>query len=205
MSDEKREDIYERNRQALPHIQAYLRGDGSAFYELVRLFGKNVTRLIHKMVYSHHDAEDLYNEIWLKVAQRLHQFDQSLPFHSWLYRISSNACIDFLRKRKDHLWEDQHLHAHIHKEARDGMQTPEEEVLQREEQQLLRQMLMQLEETDRLILSLRYTDDLTYDEIAEMVGMNKNTIGTRLFRAKKQLKELYRNVQQERRTSDASY
>lgn len=66
-------------------------------------------------------------------------------------------------------------------------------------------LLDRLNETDRLILTLRFVQDMSYEEIGSIVGLSKNTIGTRLFRARKQLKELLVQHREERRESDAAY
>ncbi len=206
MDGKYREDINEMNLQALPYIHSFLEGNSRAFHSLVDLYGQRVLRIIRKMIYSYHDAEDVNNEVWLKVAQNLHKYDPSLPFHAWLYRLVSNACIDFLRKKRDVTMEDEHIHLQIHKTTSHESETPESHLLQKEVQNDLQQLLAHLDETDRLIITLRFTEELSYDEIGEIVGMSKNTVGTRLFRARKQLKEQFESGNQwGRRMVDATY
>ncbi|NGQ95083.1 sigma-70 family RNA polymerase sigma factor [Brevibacillus sp. SYP-B805] len=205
MDDQQREQIAELNRQAVVYITQFLSGDSHAFHSLVHLYGQRVLRIVRKMIYSYHDAEDVYNEIWLKVAQNLHKFDQSLPFHAWLYRLVSNACIDFLRKKRDIAMEDEQIHYQLQKADVQQSDTPEARLLQKEFQAHLHELLKQLDETDRLIVTLRFSEQLSYDEIGELVGMSKNTVGTRLFRARKQLKEMFEHQVRERRMVDATY
>lgn len=198
------QDVTQLNKEALQHIQMYLAGNSRSFQALVQLFGPRVLGIVRKMVYSYHDVEDLHNEIWLKVAQHLHKFDTTLPFHSWLYRIASNACIDFLRKKKEIAMEDDQLFHQVNKLPVNEANTPENLLLQKEFRSQLNSLLARLDETDRLIVTLRFTEGMSYDDIGSIVGMSKNTVGTRLFRARKQLKDLLEKQMEERRMVDAA-
>ncbi|MGD8190609.1 RNA polymerase sigma factor [Brevibacillus ginsengisoli] len=202
MDESQRDELFRLNHTASQYIQQFLHGDSTAFQQLVQMFGKRVLRIIQKMIYSYHDVQDLNNEVWLKVAQNLHKYDQTYPFHSWLYRLVSNTCIDFLRKKREITMEDDQLHHQINKAVLNN--NPEEEFIQKEFVSQLHELLHHLDETDRLIVTLRFTDQLSYDEIGELVGMSKNTVGTRLFRARKQLKQLFEH-QVQRRVIDAAY
>lgn len=202
MDESQKDELFRLNHSASQYIQQFLQGDSTAFQQLVQLFGKRVLRIIQKMIFSYHDAQDLNNEVWLKVAQNLHKYDQAYPFHSWLYRLVSNTCIDFLRKKREITMEDDQLHHQINKSVLNN--NPEDEFIQKEFASQLHGLLHHLDETDRLIVTLRFSDQLSYDEIGELVGMSKNTVGTRLFRARKQLKQLFEQ-QVQRRVIDATY
>ncbi len=203
MDESQRDELFRINQQAIRYIQQFLHGDATAFHLLVQLFGQRAYRIIQKMIYSYHDAQDINNEVWLKVAQNLHKYDQAYPFHSWLYRLVSNTCIDFLRKKREITMEVDQLHHQIHKSAHyDG--NPEDDYIQKEFVTHLHELLAHLDETDRLIVTLRFANQMSYDEIGAIVGMSKNTVGTRLFRARKQLKQLFEQ-QVQRRAIDATY
>ncbi|USG65241.1 sigma-70 family RNA polymerase sigma factor [Brevibacillus ruminantium] len=199
------QELLRANREAARLVQQFLKGQSRAFPALVQLFTPRVMSIIRRLVSSYHDGEDLHNEIWLKVAQHLHKYDTTLPFHSWLYRIASNACIDFLRKKREIVLEDEQLHQQVHKQPTDRVKSPELFLLEKESYSELTSLLDSLNDTDRLILTLRFVQELSYEEIGSMVGMSKNTIGTRLFRARKHLKELLDRQREERRRSDAAY
>lgn len=205
MTEQLQDEIYILNQQSLTFIREFLQGDSQAFQQIVQLFGQRVMRTVQKMIYSHHDAEDVYSEVWLKIAQNLHKYDQSLPFHSWLYRLVTNTCIDFLRKKKEITMEDDQLLSQLNKSSVSTSDTPETLFLQKEFQTMLNDLLSYLEETDRLIVILRFSEQLSYDEIGQIVGMSKNTVGTRLFRARKQLKNLFTRNLRERRIIDGPY
>lgn len=197
-------DLSVLNQEAAKLVQQYLAGNAHAFHSLVQLYGQRVLRIVKKMVFSYHDVEDLHNEIWLKVAQHLHKFDTSLPFHSWLYRIASNACIDFLRKKKEVVMDDEQLLSQVNQWPAMEQHTPESRLLQKEFQAQVENLLSCLDETDRLILTLRFAEEMSYDEIGSIVGMSKNTVGTRLFRARKLLKEMLEQQPSERRDANAA-
>lgn len=101
--------------------------------------------------------------------------------------------------------EDDQLLSQINKTSTTDAETPEALFLQKEFQSMLNNLLSYLEETDRIIVTLRFSEQLTYEEIGEIVGLNKNTVGTRLFRARKQLKEMFLNNRTERRIIDVTY
>src|SRR6202045_332599 len=81
-------------------IRAAQRGDERAFEELVRLYDQNVLRLALNLLRSPEDANDIYQETFLRVYKNLHAFRFDCSFHTWLYRIVTNLCLDALRKRK---------------------------------------------------------------------------------------------------------
>ncbi|QOS98013.1 sigma-70 family RNA polymerase sigma factor [Brevibacterium sp. JNUCC-42] len=203
MEEQSREDLYALNRKALEYILKFLKGDADSFPLLVELFDQRVQRIVLKMVYSYHDSQDVCNDIWLKVAQNLNKFDQSYPFHSWLYRLSSNTCIDFLRKKKEITMKDDQLYHQVNKHQK-AVDTPEALFMKKEFYSYIQELLCHLEEVDRLIVTLRFVDDLSYEEIGTIVGMSKNTVGTRLFRSRKFLKELLSHKSIERSVHNAT-
>ena len=81
-------------------IRAAQRGDQRAFEQLVRLYDQNVLRLAMNLLRSPEDANDIYQEAFLRVYKNLHTFRFDCSFHTWLYRIVTNLCLDALRKRK---------------------------------------------------------------------------------------------------------
>src|SRR6266480_4519030 len=81
-------------------IRAAQRGDQRAFEQLVRLYDQNVLRLALNLLRSPEDANDVYQEAFLRVYRNLHSFRFDCSFHTWLYRIVTNLCLDYLRKRK---------------------------------------------------------------------------------------------------------
>lgn len=197
-------ELEQLNREAGVAIQQFLSGQSRAFQTLVQLFGPRVYRIIRRMVTGHHDSEDLHNEIWLKVAQHLHKYDTTLPFHAWLYRIASNACIDFLRKKKELVLDHEQLFVHVQKQPPSAPGNPESSLLEKEFSQELHGLLARLDESDRLIMTLRFVEEMSYEEIGRIVGMSKNTVGTRLFRARKQIKEIMEKQREERGMADAA-
>src|SRR5947199_906504 len=87
-----------------PHVDALIRaaqaGDQDAFEQLVRAYDQSVLRLAMNLLRSPEDARDVYQEAFLRVYRNLHAFRFDCSFHTWLYRIVTNICLDQLRKRK---------------------------------------------------------------------------------------------------------
>ena len=81
-------------------IRAVQRGDKDAFEQLVRAYDQNVLRLAMNLLRSPEDARDVYQEAFLRVFRNIHSFRFDCSFHTWLYRIVTNICLDHLRKRK---------------------------------------------------------------------------------------------------------
>src|ERR1017187_1524679 len=81
-------------------IRAAQGGDERAFEELVRQYDQNVLRMAYNLLRSPEDANDIYQESFLRVYRNLHKFRYDCSFHTWLYRIVTNLCLDVLRKRK---------------------------------------------------------------------------------------------------------
>ena len=81
-------------------IRAAQRGDSEAFETLVRNYDQNVLRIAMNLLRSPEDARDIYQEAFLRVYKNLHAFRFDCSFHTWLYRIVTNICLDHLRKRK---------------------------------------------------------------------------------------------------------
>src|ERR1041385_5345858 len=81
-------------------IRAAQRGDAEAFEALVRAYDQNVLRIAFNLLRSPEDARDIYQEAFLRVYKNLHTFRFDCSFHTWLYRIVTNICLDHLRKRK---------------------------------------------------------------------------------------------------------
>ncbi len=166
------------------------RGDRSAFSELVDKYSDRVYAFLYRMVHDREDALDLAQETFLRVYRNLHNFKLGQPFKPWLYRIANNLAIDCLRKRKDII----SLDAPIDKEEGWFMQLadqrPGPELLQEQGElnDYLVSLIDQLPENYRNVILLRHGQDLSYQEIAEVLRVPVSTVKTRLFRAREALR-----------------
>lgn len=163
-------------------------GDSDAWAELYRQFAPAVFRFCRRAMPSREDAEDATSEVFLKVRGKLDQYDASRPFNAWLYRVAANHCWDMLRRRR----------------VRQDLETGEIETMPLEHPdpgQLERLMaersaahvrkgLEQLPSRTRMALTLRYYADMSYDEIAEALGVRRAFVGVLLLRARHQLRRV---------------
>jgi RNA polymerase sigma-70 factor, ECF subfamily len=162
-------------------------GDGSAFGELYRRFSRRVFGLSLHVLGSHEDAEDATTEVFIRVRASLPRYDRSLPFGPWLNRLATNHCVDRLRRRR----REAHLFTPALEEAVAlGVEGPSPlaEAMAAEERDALAAALAALPDRYRVPLALRYYAEMSYDEIAERLGVTRQDVATSLFRAKQRLR-----------------
>lgn len=170
-------------------IERVLSGETEAFEQLVLEHQKNVYNLALRMVGNPDDAYDMSQEAFIKAFNSLKSFRGESKFSVWLYRLTSNVCIDFLRKRKRRselsLTEDDEEGGQI--ELADSRFTPESEVEKNELREAVKSGIESLPEDYRSVIVLREINGLSYEEIAEVTGLEAGTVKSRLFRARKRL------------------
>jgi RNA polymerase sigma-70 factor, ECF subfamily len=163
--------------------------DADALGEIYRLYSRRVFGLCRYMLDSRESAEDATSEVFLKVQRSIATYDGSTPFQRWLLRVAGNLCIDTLRSRKrgrQVIVEGDDGAAII--EAASGEPSPLRAVLSAEERVRVRDAIARLPENYRVPLVLRYYGELSYDEIAQQLGLNRDSVAALLFRAKQQLR-----------------
>ncbi|MEM7199272.1 MAG: sigma-70 family RNA polymerase sigma factor [Planctomycetota bacterium] len=169
-------------------IRSVLAGDEGAFGELLRRYEDRVHRLLSRFTRDRMESEDLAQEVFVKVFRKLHTFQSDSSFFTWLYRIAINTATDYSahrKRRRLHLVEDA---AALDPGDRDedGAAGP---LLESELRQVTREVLSRLPEKYRTILILREYEDLSYTEMAEVLGCSIGTVESRLFRARRRFKE----------------
>lgn len=171
-------------------IQSVLKGSVNDFEKLVTAYEKNVYNLALRMVGDPEDAADMTQETFIKAYRALSGFRGDSKFSSWLYRIASNVCLDFLRSRSRHPQislsgadEDDRTAF----ELPDMSQNPEEQLMKKLSMEAVRRGLGQLPEQQRQILVLRELGGLSYAELAQTLGLEEGTVKSRIFRARKRL------------------
>lgn len=170
-------------------LQRALAGDLEAFGELVRLYERPVFNLAYRMLGEGGEAEDASQEAFIRAFSNLHRYDVTRPFKTWLLSITSNHCIDRLRKRRLTLLSlDDPLPPHpalVSDQA-----SPEKAAIAQELSEEVQKMLAHLSDEYRLVVVLRYWYDLSYAEIAEMTASTESAVKSRLFRARQSLAKL---------------
>jgi RNA polymerase sigma-70 factor (ECF subfamily) len=172
-------------------------GDKDAFRHLVELHQDRLYGLVYSMVSNREQAEDLIQEIFVKAYFALESFEGGSRFYTWLYRIASNHCLDYLRKnRPDQISIDRSLSEDSDLTFSDTLEAPRTEHPEAsvEDPSEAAALLAALEPDQRLILSLRELEGRSYEELAEMMNCPVNTIKSRLNRAREALKVAYERL-----------
>lgn len=163
-------------------------GDSDAWADLYRQFAPAVFRFCRRAMPSREDAEDATSEVFLKVRGKLDQYDASRPFNAWLYRVAANQCWDLLRRRRVRQDLETGDIETIPLEHPDPGQL--ERLLAERSAGQVRKGLEQLPNRTRMALTLRYYADMSYDEIAETLGVRRAFVGVLLLRARHQLRRV---------------
>ena len=172
-------------------IQAVLDGDINAYELLVKEYEKNVYNLALRMVGNSEDAADMSQEAFIKAYNSLTSFRGDSKFSVWLYRIVSNVCLDYLRSRGRRqtvsLSTENDDGEDVEIDIADETQSPERLLDRRLTRDAVRRGLAALPPEHRQILLLREIQGLSYDEIADALGIEDGTVKSRIFRARKKL------------------
>ena len=172
-------------------IQAVLDGDINAYELLVKEYEKNVYNLALRMVGNSEDAADMSQEAFIKAYNSLTSFRGDSKFSVWLYRIVSNVCLDYLRSRGRRqtvsLSTENDDGEDVEIDIADETQSPERLLDRRLTRDAVRRGLAALPPEHRQILLLREIQGLSYDEIADALGIEVGTVKSRIFRARKKL------------------
>ena len=181
-------------RKALDH------NDQQAYAELMRLYRDSIYFMLIKIVKNSDDAEDLSLETFGKAFRYLDKYTPQYAFSTWLYRIAVNNSIDYIRhKNNSPQYIDDDLYTGTAEQLIDRSQTnpsptPEEEVIIKQRMQMLRSAVQQLPEKYRKVIELRYYDELSYEEISDMLNITLSNVKIQLLRAKNMLSQLMVNV-----------
>ncbi len=163
--------------------------DAEALGEIYRRYVRRVFGLCRYMLDSRESAEDATSEVFLKLQRSIESYDGSIPFPRWLLRVAGNQCIDALRRRRrgrQVIVEVEDGAAVI--EATSSEPSPLGTVIRMEERVQLQAAIARLPENYRVPLVLRYYSELSYDEIGQQLGLQRNHVATLIFRAKQELR-----------------
>ncbi|PIE81779.1 MAG: RNA polymerase subunit sigma-24 [Chloroflexi bacterium] len=165
-------------------------GDKAAFGKLIEAYQGPVYNLAYRMLNNSGEAEEAAQEAFIRAYTRLDSYKPAHKFSTWMLSITSNYCIDLIRKRRALLLSiDEPLPAHpaLQSEKSKG---PESQMVTNEQQEMVQGLLQALPEDYRQAVVLRYWYEMSYDEIAEVMNTTVSAIKSRLFRARRQLAEV---------------
>jgi len=176
-------------------IRAAQQGDQDAFEQLVRTYDQSVLRLAMNLLRSAEDARDVYQEAFLRVYKNLDSFRFDCSFHTWLYRIVTNICLDQLRKRKVRKEESPVVDTpegpldrmdSFEEEAAES--DPERSLWNRQLKQKIDSALEDLTPRERMVFELRHYQGLRLRNIGEMLGTTEEAAKNCLFRATQKMR-----------------
>jgi len=177
-------------------IQKVINGDKNAFEDLVLANQKHVYNLALKMTKNREDALDISQEVFLKAYRQLDTFRFDARFSVWLYKLTYNLCIDFLRKHAENKaktlpleYESDEGEVILH-EVPDLRNLPEDSLIRAETRKTIADSIQKLPPKLREVLIMREITGMSYEEISATLGTNSGTVKSRLSRARLRLAEI---------------
>lgn len=170
-------------------VLASKRGDQDAFAQLVQRYQRRIFNLVYRMLQQYEEANEITQETFLAAWQGLPSFRGEARFATWLYRIAYNCALKQLETRKRDRALQTALQAEQALEGESTFESASAQIDVREQQALVQEHLSHLPAKYRIVLILRHLQDMTYEEMAEILTMPVGTIKTHLFRARNLLKE----------------
>ncbi|MCX6271125.1 MAG: sigma-70 family RNA polymerase sigma factor [Bacteroidetes bacterium] len=184
----------------LVHL-ALKNGDQGAYAELMQHYRDSLYFMLLKMTNDATDAEDLTIEAFGKAFKNLHQYTPDYAFSTWLFKIASNNCIDFIRKKKkntfslDKSYLDDEEGENLTSQLQSSTLDPEENYIKKQKIKLMRQVVEKLKPHYRNLIEMRYFQELSYEEIATELNLPLGTVKAQLFRAREFLYNILKNSQ----------
>jgi len=182
-----------RTAEEAQWLEAAIGGDDDAFGRLVEAFQGPVYNLCYRMLDDPAEAEDAAQEAFVKAYRNLGRYDPQHKFVTWLLSITSNHCVDRLRRRRMR-WVSLSTMANRERIA-DPSEPMEGRLSQAESEQEVRQLLDGLSPTDRAAIVLRYWNDLSYAEIGQALSLSESAVKSRLHRARHELASVWQDRQ----------
>lgn len=178
--------------------KAVSNGDEAAYAELMSRYREAVYFMLLKMVNNKHDAEDLTIEAFGKAFMKLPNYTASYSFSTWLFKIATNNCIDFIRRKKmGNFSIDKPLSGSESDsssfELKALTDNPEDSVIKKQKSLIIKTWIGNLKPSYRELIELRYFQELSYEEIVDKTGLPLGTVKAQLYRAKELLTEIMKS------------
>ena len=188
------DNLSERAKEDMALIIKARAGDQHAFSILMGRYKDSINYMLLKMVHNRDDADDLTIEAFGKAFAHLDKYTPEFAFSTWLFKIAVNNAIDFIRKRKLHTLslddENDEASKFAYSRIKTNTPDPEEKFIREQRAVLMRTILEELNPKYKILVELRYFDELSYEEIAVKLNMPLGTVKAQLFRARNVLFEL---------------
>ncbi len=191
--------LSEKALQDYELVQKALQGDEKAFARLLSRYKDTIYFMLLKMLNNRSDAEDLTLEAFGKAFKNLHQYSPTYAFSTWLFKIASNNCIDFLRKKKGVTISIENDSEQMEMSETAKLKTkdlnPEERLIRKQKAILLHKVVRRLKPHYQTLVELRYFNELSYEEIAIELQLPLGTVKAQLFRARQMLFKLIESTE----------
>ena len=170
-------------------------GDVAAFEKLIEAYQKKIFNLAFRIVGNYDDASDLTQEAFIRIFKSIANFKEQSSFSTWVYRITTNVCLDEIRKKKNRrmLSLDEEIQVEdgeMKRQVVSGDPLPDEVAEKEELRSIVSNAINSLPEEQRLVISLRDIQGLRYDEISEVLDCPSGTVKSRINRARQALKNV---------------
>ncbi len=184
-----------RAKEDLELVKQATTGDQRAYAKLMSRYKDSIYFLLLKMVHNEDDANDLTIEAFGKAFSNLHKYTPDFAFSTWLYKIALNNSIDFIRRKKI---ETLSIHDAVENDKGESFEIdirstspdPEERYVRQQRGKILRDVIEKINPKYRLLIELRFFEELSYEEIAQRTSLPLGTVKAQLFRAKNLLYQI---------------
>jgi len=178
--------------------RASQKGDQKAYAELMERYRHTIFFMLLKMVRDKDDADDLTIEAFGKAFKNLEQYTPDYAFSTWLFKIATNNCIDFIRRRKqvvslDRTYQNADGDEMVMDPKSDTL-NPEEKIIKKQKIKLMQSVVEKLQPRYRSLVELRYFKEKSYEEIAQELDLPIGTVKAQLFRARELLYHTLKNM-----------
>ncbi len=191
MGADEKKNAEEKRAEDQQLIQRARKGDQKAFEALLNKYKNLVYHVMMRMVRNPQEAEDLSQEAFIKAFNALNSFNEEYAFSTWLMKIATNNCIDFLRKKKLRTYSIdepiQYKEEQVQMELPDQEPTPEKQLLSDERSKMIDEAIESLPPRYRYVIVLRHKEEKSYEEIADILKLPLGTVKARIFRAREML------------------
>jgi len=172
-------------------VERFRNGDHEAFTDLVVRYQRPIYNAAFWVLRSVEDAQDVAQIVFMRIAERLDEFDGQHKFFSWIYRIAVNESLNLLRRhgREEPLDDEFDV-------GDDGSGNPETQLSNAQLSRGVRSALMSLSTNDRVVLTLRHFSECSYEQIAQILDLDERTVKSRLFEARQRLRGVLADLHQ---------
>ncbi len=183
-------------------VQQAVKGDQKSYAELMARYKDSIYFMLLKMVNNRDDADDLTIEAFGKAFKNLHQYTPDFAFSTWLFKIATNNCIDFIRRKRKFTFSiDKNMEndsgQEMQFEIKSPLLDPEEKMIKKQKAILMRDVVEKLKPRYKRLVELRYFQERSYEEIADELKLPLGTVKAQLFRAREFLYQILKNQEEQ--------